>query len=211
MRRIESLAARLVATAALGLTAASGLTGCAYYELRDCIDDCTLNCKNGYLARRAWLRCGDGCHPFGSPYKDGFIDGYAAVAAGGDGCPPSMPPRGYWSCCNSGPEGQCKVNSYYDGYARGAIAAEAEGVCARIAYHKPACGAGCQVSPGYGPAPAPMTPMPAGMSPAAVPTTMPTGPMIGPPSPPPPSPPPVAPATPADEAYETYNESGLYE
>jgi hypothetical protein len=215
MRRIESLAARiaarLAATAALGLTAGFGLTGCCYYELRDSFDDCSLNIRNGYLARRAWCRCGDGDHPYGRAYKDGFLDGYSSVAAGGDGSLPSMPPRGYWSCCNSGPgcEGQATVNAYFEGYARGAICAEKDGVSASVAYyHRAPCPGVCTV-PGYGMPPGPMAPVPAGsLPPGAVPSV---GPVIGPASPPPPAPPSIAPATPADEAYETYNEGGLYE
>lgn len=206
MTRMGALAARAAATLTLGLAAAVTLTGCCYYELRDVCDECSLNVRNGYSARMAWHRCGDAYddHPHAKQFKHGFIDGYAAVGGGADGCPPPMPPRCYWSCCNSGCEGQNKVNAYFDGYARGAVAAESDGLAAssRIAFHKPACGAGCPV-PGYGVGPGPLAPTPAGN--VSIP-----GPLVGPGSPPPPAPPSVAPTAPADGAYDGTDEGGLY-
>lgn len=205
MRRIEALAARLAASGALGLAAAFGLTGCCYYELRDMVDECTMNTRNCYAARCAWHRCGgDYDGPHGRAYKDGFIDGYSAVAGGSDGCPPSMPPRCYWSCCETSCD---EVAAYFNGYSRGAVCAEKDGVagCSRIAFRKPACGAVCPV-PGYGVGPGALTPAPAGV--VSLPA-MPPGP-VGAGSPPPPAPPSVSPAAPADEAYEGYSEGGLY-
>jgi hypothetical protein len=155
----------------------------------------------------AWHRYND-CfedHPNYHDFGHGFRDGYAAVARGGDGCCPSMPPRCYWSACYRGCDGQAAANAWFDGYARGAIAAEADGLSSsgRILVRHPACGANCQVQ---GPA------MAAGAvsipSPAGYPTDA-TYP-IGPQTPPPPAPPSMSPSIPADEAYETYNEGGLY-
>ena len=202
MTRIGALAARLAATGALGLAAAVSLTGCCYYELRDACDECTLNIRNGCAARAAWSRCGDAYanHHHLKQFKHGFTDGYAAVAGGADGCPPSMPPRCYWSCCNTGCDGAVIVNAYFDGYARGAVAAESDGVAGagRIVCRKPACGPG-YAAVGFGGGPGALVPAPAGMMPA-----------VGPGSPPPPAPPSGAPALPADEAFEGTTEGGLY-
>jgi len=210
MRRTGALAVRLAAAGGLALTAAFALTGCCYYELRDMCDECSLGVRNGYAARCAWSRCGDryGDHPHVKAIKDGFLDGYSAVAGGSDGCLPPLPPRCYWSCCNTGREGQATVNAYFDGYARGAVAAEADGVAgiARIAYRKPACGAGCVV-PGYGGSPGPLVPTPAGRV-SGLGAGL--GPEVGPGSPPPPAPPSIGPAAPANEAFEGPGQDGLY-
>lgn len=208
MNRIGALAARMAAIGALGLAAAGGLTGCCYYELRDMCDECSLNVRNGYAARCAWSRCGDryANHAHVKPFKHGFLDGYSGVAGGADGCPPPMPPRCYWSCCNTGCEGQAVVNAYFDGYARGAVAAEADGVAgaARIACRKPSCGPG--VIPGYGTGPGALVPTPAGHV-SGIGEGL--GPVVGPGSPPPPAPPSIAPA-PVDDAYEGPARDELY-
>lgn len=202
MRRIEALAARLAAFGALGLVAAFGLTGCCYYEIRDMFDECAVNARNGYAARCAWHRCGsDYDGPYCMAYKDGFLDGYGKVAMGGDGCPPTMPPRCYWSCCGTSCE---EVAAYFNGYARGSVCCEGDGCagCSRVTCRKPACGSGYS-PPGYGAGPGALVPSPAGV--VALP-----GPAVGPGSPPPPAPPSVSPVAPADEAYEGYSEGGLY-
>lgn len=195
MKRIAALAARLAAVAMLGLT------GCCYYELRDCYDDCSINVRNQYLARMAWHRCSDAYdnHPYQKAFGHGFRDGFAAVAGGADGCCPSMPPRSYWGSCYRGGDGQAAANAWFDGYARGAIAAEGEGLGmgGRITIRQPQCMMNC-------PVPGPAVPLNAVPLPSA--SVYPTTPM----SPPPPAPPSIAPAFPADEAYESYNEGGLY-
>ncbi|MDQ3331861.1 MAG: hypothetical protein M3552_14605, partial [Planctomycetota bacterium] len=143
MRRIAALAARLATVAALGMT------GCCYYELRDSYDDCTTSVRNQCLARMAWHRCNDAYddHPYEKEFGHGFRDGYAAVAGGADGCCPTMPPRCYWGSCYRGCEGQAAANAWFDGYARGAIAAEVDGlsVGGRILVRTPACPTNCAV------------------------------------------------------------------
>lgn len=205
MRRIHALVGPLV------MVAAFSFTGCCYYELRDTFDECSLGVRNQYLARMAWHRCSDAYddHPHEKEFGHGFRDGYAAVASGADGCCPSMPPRCYWNTCYRGCEGQSKVNAWFDGYARGAIAAEADGLAAsgRIVMRQPACPSGCMVT---GPPisggiahPSPVAPSTAtygaGPTHSARPLTL-----------PPPAPPSLAPAIPADEAYESYDKGGLY-
>jgi hypothetical protein len=196
MLRFAAWSVRLAALAALSLS------GCCYYELRDCCDDCSMNIRNEYLARMAWHRCNDAYddHPYKSEFGHGFRDGFAAVASGSDGCCPSIPPRCYWSSCYWGCDGQAAANAWFDGYARGAIAAEAEGLSAsgRILVRPPACGANCQVRGPAMPASAVVTvPSPGAYSAPVV-------------TPPPPAPPSMAPTLPANEAYESYDEGGLY-
>lgn len=195
MRRIDALAVQFA------LLASFGLTGCCYYELRDCYDECLCNLRNECLARRAWHRSNDAFdnHPHKKEFGHGFRDGYAAVAGGADGCCPSMPPRCYWGTCYRDCDGLGKVNAWFDGYARGAIAAEADGLtsCGRIVVRPPACPPGCEITPGHV----------HGMSVPA--PALPQYP-VGPAPPPPPAAPSLTPAVPADEAYESYNEGGLY-
>ncbi|HEX6987186.1 MAG TPA: hypothetical protein VF170_17535, partial [Planctomycetaceae bacterium] len=85
-----------------------------------------------------------------------------------------------------------------------AIAAEADGLvaCGRIVVRKPTCPTGCNVRPVLPPG-ATMVPLPA--APARHPEII-----VGPATPPPPAPPSIGPAVPADEAYESYDEGGLY-
>ena len=197
MRRIAALTARLAVTATLGLT------GCCYYELRDNFDECCCDLRAEHAARRAWCRCEDAYdnHPQKRHFGRGFRDGYASVAAGGSTCCPTLPPRDCWGWCNDGCEGQQRVNAWFDGWARGAVAAEADGLvgCGRIVVRRPSCPTGCNVGRPILPPGATILPMPAG---AAY--------VEGPATPPPPAPPAVTPAGPAAEAYESYDEGGLY-
>jgi hypothetical protein len=196
MRRIAALSAQLVVTATLGLT------GCCYYELRDSIDECCCDIRAEHAARRAWCHCEDAYdeHPYKCQFGRGFKDGYASVACGGDGCCPTIPPRSCWGWCYDGCEGQQRINAWFDGWARGAVAAEADGLSGfgRIVVRRPSCPTGCNVG-------RPLLPPGATMLPGPAPTYI-----EGPVTPPPPAPPSVAPGAPAAEAYESYDEGGLY-
>ena len=64
---------------------------------------------------------------FPDDFEEGFRDGYAAAGQGGDGCPPPVPPRKYWSWKYQTPEGQGKVSAWYAGFPHGARAAEQDG------------------------------------------------------------------------------------
>jgi hypothetical protein len=195
MLRFAALSVRLAALAALSLT------GCCYYELRDCYDDCSMNIRNEYLAQMAWRRCDDAFdeHAYKKEFGHGFRDGYAAVAGGSDGCCPTIPPRCFWGSCYRGCEGQAAASAWFDGYARGAVAAEADGLaaCGRILFRPPACNTNCAVRGPALPANAASVPLPATL---AVPLM----------SPPPPAPPSTTPARPAEDAFESYDGDGLY-
>lgn len=196
MARFAALTARLVATATLGLA------GCCYYEVRDCIDECSCDMRAEFLARQAWCRCEDSCddHLYQKYYGRGFRDGYASVARGGDGCCPTIPPRDCWGWCFDGHEGRARTHAWFDGWSRGAIAAEADGLLGsgRIAVRKPACPTGCLGGP-ISPSDSVIAPTPAAPAVIRIPEET---------LPPPPAPPSLAPASPTDEAYESNDEGG---
>ncbi|MGC1272179.1 MAG: hypothetical protein WBC44_00625 [Planctomycetaceae bacterium] len=214
MRRIAALSAQLAVTATLGLT------GCCYYELRDSFDECCYNVRTDYMARRAWCRCGGNFddHPHQKYFGHGFRDGYESVARGGDGCCPTMPPRDCWGWCFDGCEGQQRMNAWFDGWSAGTIAAEADGLVGngRLVFRQPSCQSCCNASGSMPPmsydggtimtlppGEAHITSPPVHMPP---PSAVPLGPTVLPP----PSPPSTSPAIPADEAYESYDEGGVY-
>jgi hypothetical protein len=198
MRRIAAFTAQLAALAALGLS------GCCYHEMRDCWDEQHCSIRAHWQARSAWNDYKHNCHhPQKKYYGRGFRDGYAAVALGGDGCCPTIPPRDCWGWCFDPCEGHQRMNAWFDGYAHGAIVAEADGVgaCARMIIRRPACPPMC---PTGCPTGVPLSPAatPLGGTPSYVP--------YGTVTPPPPAPPALMPGLPAPEAYESYDEGGLY-
>lgn len=111
-------------------------TGCAtfqgvrdYIQYNDATDDFVVGWRNYVWANKAWAAQKD-CY-YGQPhladFGEGFRAGYRNVAAGGDGCPPPLPPRNYWNWKHQSPEGQAKIAAWFSGYPYGAAAAEQEG------------------------------------------------------------------------------------
>jgi len=114
------------------------LSGC--YAIIDDVIECENGMVNNFRAYRAWGQH----HGFfddiehRSHYKRGFLDGYVETAANGSTssyghcqnqqCLPLMPPRRYWKHCYQNCEGRKKIDSWYQGYAEGAIAASEDGV-----------------------------------------------------------------------------------
>lgn len=200
MRRHIALAIPLVVAASFSMT------GCCYYELRDTLDTCSANLRCCVKSRMAWRDHNDAYdnHPYKSAFGHGFRDGYSAICNGGDGCPPSLPPRCYWNDCFGDCEGKPKVAAYFNGYSQGAYVAQAEGCGAggRLTVRRPVYpgGAGMVGSPGLPPAPA------MGSS-TAIPVAPP---VITTPNPPPPAAPAGGPTIPADPAYDNYDPDGLY-
>lgn len=80
--------------------------------------------KRAYNVRAARLPVGQ----FEGSFREGFISGYRGVAQGGNGCPPALPPRKFWSWKYQSGEGQCKVQAWYQGYSYGATAADEDGL-----------------------------------------------------------------------------------
>jgi hypothetical protein len=100
-----------------------------YVQYNDMTDDFVVGWRHYVWANRAWAEqksCYAGqayLHHFG----EGFRAGYRDVAAGGNGCPPPLPPRNYWSWKYQSPEGQGKIAAWFSGYPHGAAFAEQEG------------------------------------------------------------------------------------
>ncbi|MFO0944594.1 MAG: hypothetical protein U1D30_01410 [Planctomycetota bacterium] len=100
------------------------LAGCAELQ-EDKIDG-----RNRYLARRAWeqLQVVYKDFDYTDDFGRGFKQGYFNVASGGNGCPPMLPPKHYWSVKYASPKGHQRTHAYFEGYRYGAIVAEQDGV-----------------------------------------------------------------------------------
>src|SRR5712691_4115971 len=105
------------------------VSGCLY-EIRDEIVDCEISMRNHLRACDAWCRSlpVDKSKETYGDFKSGFLQGYKAIATGGNGCPPVLPPACYWKGRYQSEEGQAKTNAWFDGYSQGALAAKADGV-----------------------------------------------------------------------------------
>jgi len=105
-------------------------SGCMY-EMRDEFNECKINCYNKWQARRAYTGMDTACLGLSCPhsFKEGFVTGYVDVANGGTGCVPAVP---VISAHNHMWMDRCseneKMESWYDGYEHGAMAAKAEGM-----------------------------------------------------------------------------------
>jgi hypothetical protein len=99
-----------------------------YAQYNDDTDSFVVGWRNYVWANKAWharkaYYAGEAqLNDFG----EGFRAGYRDVAFGGNGCPPALPPRGYWSWKYQSPEGQAKMAAWFSGYPHGARAAEEE-------------------------------------------------------------------------------------
>ena len=88
-----------------------------------------MACRNHVLAMKAWGTwswCYDELD-YPRDFASGFRAGYENILAGGKGCQPTLPPRLYWKPCYQNPEGQGKIQSWFDGYSHGALAAQQDG------------------------------------------------------------------------------------
>jgi hypothetical protein len=102
--------------------------GCV--AVKDCVDNCVIDCRNRCYAEKAWLSC-KSCYndvECKCDFGKGFKDGYVAVASGGSTCQPAMPPRRYWHFQYQNPDGQERMLAWFNGYSYGAIYAEQEGI-----------------------------------------------------------------------------------
>jgi hypothetical protein len=122
----------LVVAAALILSSSgcSALRGVRdYLHYNDMMDDFAVGWRNHVWANQAW---NERKHIFVDEpqlfdFGEGFRAGYSAVASGGNGCPPPLPPRKYWNWKYSSPEGQAKTAAWFAGYPYGAAASEEDG------------------------------------------------------------------------------------
>jgi hypothetical protein len=109
----------------IGLAALSGCN-----QLQDCINEELTNLSICHRAKCAWCECRYNymdCQDYLWDFGCGFRYGYAAVLGGGDGCPPTLPPRKYWGPCYQTPEGHAAIVAWFDGYQHGAAMAMADG------------------------------------------------------------------------------------
>ncbi|MBX9654031.1 hypothetical protein K2Y11_10485 [bacterium] len=99
-------------------------TGCA--ELQEA----KIDLRNRYIAREAWKDLREVyCEMnFEKDFGRGFREGYFDVAAGGNGCPPVIPPERYWSVRYMSTEGRARTEAWFSGYRYGAMVAEQDGV-----------------------------------------------------------------------------------
>lgn len=104
------------------------MTGC--YCLTDHHDEVMISMKNRYKAYKAWKHVRKHCDNIDEPWHfgHGFKKGYYDVALGGNGCPPALPPRRYWSVWYQSNQGHYKQHRWFDGYEYGALAAEKAGI-----------------------------------------------------------------------------------
>lgn len=107
----------------------SGLTlllasGCADFQQEK------IEARNRYLARTAWenLEVVYEHMEFTEDFGRGFREGYYDVCNGGNGCPPVIPPRQYWSVKYASPRGHQQTHAWFEGYRYGAVVAEQDGV-----------------------------------------------------------------------------------
>lgn len=107
--------------------AASGCSSSCFY---DCIDAKVTGCYDHLEAKLAWHQC-KGCFQEVENYcdfRDGFIAGYTHVMSGGGSCRPTLPPRKYWSLCTRGPDNNCRVVAWYNGWDSGVAQAQRDGM-----------------------------------------------------------------------------------
>lgn len=110
-----------------GCSLTQGLNNAIAYN--DPCNDFVMGWRNSVWASQAWHNQKQyfAGHAELRAFGAGFRDGYQSVASGGNGCPPPLPPRQYWSWKYQTAEGQCKVAAWFEGYGYGAAAAEQDG------------------------------------------------------------------------------------
>lgn len=108
----------------LVLAIALGASGCAEFQ------ELKIDNRNRYLAKEAWgsLQETYECMNFEKDFGRGFRQGYYDVASGGDGCPPVLPPRRYWSVRYMNMDGRARTEAWFSGFRYGALVAEQDGV-----------------------------------------------------------------------------------
>ena len=103
-------------------------TGCLLLPGCAGIEDYRYSLVNEYRAYRAWAGT-TGKHdvPYHKDFGAGWRQGYFDVCTGRCGQVPVIPPKAYWSPCQQNERGAAKLESWYQGYQQGAIAADEDG------------------------------------------------------------------------------------
>ncbi len=92
------------------------------------LDQPIVDYRDMVWARRAFnMRYGNDDRRFIDDHREGFLEGYCAVAAGGDGYVPALPPDKYLGYQYQSPEGSLCVNAWFEGFPLGAAAAKKDG------------------------------------------------------------------------------------
>ena len=128
--KLYSLCLLLVAVATIGNTGCTVVEGVnEYFAYNDRCDEFVLGWRNYVWSNQAWLarRHLYAGHPQFYALGEGFCAGYQDVASGGNGCPPALPPREFWSWQYQTGEGQAKVAAWFEGFPIGAEAAKEDG------------------------------------------------------------------------------------
>ncbi len=132
-RKLRFLLTTIVVASA-GLCSGSGCTMVNGFHQaianNDALDQFMVAHRNRAWSAKAWHRykhcyC-DKRHQ--ADFCAGFRQGYEDAANGGNGCTPAIAPQSYWGWRYQSPEGQAKVNAWFEGYPLGAKAAEEDGL-----------------------------------------------------------------------------------
>ena len=125
----------ILATLVVAITGPS--TGCTMFSgmqraltQHEALDEFMVDYRNSAWSARAWL-----CrkhqfkgHRYLSDLEAGFRQGYADIAAGGNGCTPAICPQSYWGWQYQSADGQQRMNAWFEGYPLGVQAAEEDGI-----------------------------------------------------------------------------------
>ncbi len=115
----------MIAFAALTI---SQTTGCNLNKLAF-TDAWMISYRDSVWSKRAFnLNYANCDQPYAEDFEAGFCAGYQAVACGGDGYVPAMPPADYRSFEYQSPEGAQCVNAWFEGYPAGVAAARKDDV-----------------------------------------------------------------------------------
>lgn len=136
-------------------------------ETRLCLDDLAEHNRNRKWAQAAWNQvCCESGEVAGKDYEHGFKDGFLDyLEGGGNGEPPTLPPKRYWQSCYQTPQGRQAVQDWFSGFRHGAAVAREDGyrdlVTLPCSVHRPRPGPNGtpppQPAPEELPAPRPVT------------------------------------------------------
>lgn len=109
--------------------AASLMAGC--HQLKSDFTDWRLSRQiNGYAAD-AWDEYEDAYEAeiyYMDDFGDGFRAGYAQILAGGDVCPPTLPPTRYWKARYQTQDGRDRIDTWFAGHEAGVATAMQDGI-----------------------------------------------------------------------------------
>ncbi len=136
----------------IGLSLLLGLvSGCAH--LYDPVDEAILSVRCCVSSKTAWYRHRRDYRDVLYPYHfgKGFRAGYQSVCHGSGGCPPTLPPREYWSACHQSEVGRAQSVEWFNGFAEGALVAQMDGRdrYSEIVTSREATGQSCQLETEY--------------------------------------------------------------